>query len=374
MDVPLHSGRVKIWDLPLRLFHWSLLSCVAVAAVTGFLFPANWLDVHIWAGTGVGVLIVFRLLWGVTGSTYSRFCNFTLAPGAVMAHLREIRAGHAQREGGHNPLGAWMVVALLLTLSALVLSGLVMLGGMLKQGPGKGYLSFSVGELMREPHELLAFLLLGLVAAHIAGVVFESRRTAENLARAMVTGIKRDGFSPAPQFFTARPVVAAVVSLLGGAFIAASAMQLNGVAPKGVPPLVVNAVWQTECGDCHMAFPPVLLPAQSWSQLMAHLDDHFGEDASLPEAKVKEISAFLAANAAETSDSFAANRFRRVSADRPLEITGTPFWVRRHHEIADATFKASPVNSKQNCAACHGDAATGTFAPQRISIPQETTK
>lgn len=374
MNVSIKARDVPVWDLPVRLFHWSLLACVAVAAVTGFFFPPEWLDVHIWAGAGVGALVAFRLLWGVTGSTYSRFCNFTLAPTRVLHHLHEIRSGEGPREGGHNPLGAWMVVALLLTLMGLVLSGLTVLGGLFKQGPGKAFLSFSLGDLMREPHELLAFLLVALGCAHIAGVVFESRRSAENLARAMVTGKKRDGFIPARLSYAAKPVLAGLVTLLGGAAIAAGVVQLNAAAPKGVPPLIANATWVKECGDCHMAFPPTLLPAASWTQIMAHLDDHFGEDASLPTDKAQEIAAFLTANAAETSDSFAANRFRCVNAEHPLEITATPFWVRRHDDIAEAVFKAKPIKAKQNCAACHGDAKAGVFAPQEISIPKETTK
>lgn len=107
---------------------------------------------------------------------------------------------------------------------------------------------------------------------------------------------------------------------------------------------------------------------------MSSLDDHFGEDASLPAETATAIAAFLKANSAETSDSLPANVFRKVSDTRPLEITQTPFWLRLHGEIPEALFKAPPVNSRQNCGACHGDAASGTFAPQAISIPKETAK
>lgn len=374
MNVSDYGRVVSVWDLPIRLFHWALLACVAVAGVTGFFLPPSWLNVHVWSGVGVGVLILLRLLWGVTGSTYSRFSNFTLSPRSVLHHLKEIRAGHVQREGGHNPLGAWMVVALLLTLSGIVVTGLAVLGGMFKQGPGKGFLSFSLGEWMREPHELLAFLLLALVAAHIAGVIFESRRTAENLARAMVSGKKRGGFVPARRVFSAKPVLAASVAVVGLAAVTAAVQHFAAAAPFGVPAFTANETWKTECGDCHMAFHPTLLPAQSWAQIISSLDDHFGEDASLPEAKAQEIAAFLVANAAETSDSFAANRFRRVSAERPLEVTASPFWVRRHDDLGEAVFKAEPIKAKQNCTACHGDAEAGVFAPQNISIPKEMTK
>lgn len=374
MKVSIERRQLPVWDMPVRAFHWLLVICVAVAAVTGFLLPPNWLTVHIWAGAGVGALILARLIWGFTGGTYARFGNFTLAPSAVIAHLKDIAAGRVHREGGHNPLGAWMVVLLLAVLLAIVVSGGVMLGGMFKQGPGKGWLSFATGEIMREPHELLAWLLVALVAAHILGMAFESWRGGENLARAMVTGRKAAGFIPAAQGYTARKALALGLVGAGGIALLIAGLQANALPPKGVPQVAVDATWQTECGDCHMAFHPTLLPAQSWAQIMTALDDHFGEDASLPADKVAAISAFLAAHSAETSDSLAANRFRRVSAERPLEITATPFWTRQHDGIDDAEFKLPPVNSKQNCAACHSDAASGTFAPQNIAIPQETLK
>lgn len=374
MNVTVEGHPVRVWDLPVRLFHWALVLCVAVAAATGFVFPANWLSFHIWAGAGVAVLILMRLVWGVMGSTYARFANFTLAPAAVFSHLKDIRTGHAHREGGHNPLGAWMVVTLLATLSLIVTSGAIMLGGMFKQGPGRSLFSFATGDLMREPHELLAWLLLLLVAAHIAGMALESRRSGENLARAMVTGNKADGFVPARKVFRARRMLAAGVIAGAGVVLLWAGFSASALPPKGVPQIVADATWQKECGDCHVAFHPTLLPATSWAAIMTSLDDHFGEDASLPDDKAASIAAFLGANSAETSDSFAANRFLNVNVDHPLEITATPFWVRRHHEIADAVFKAEPVKSKQNCAACHGDAEAGVFAPQQISIPKETTK
>ena len=372
MQVSIQRPDVPVWDLPVRLFHWALVACVTVAVATGLFFPANWLSVHVWAGASIGGLILARLVWGLTGSTYARFANFTLSPSAVITHLRDIQSGRVHREGGHNALGAWMVVTLLVTLSLILLTGALMLGGAFKQGPGKGFISFATGDLMREPHELLAYALLAFVAAHIAGMAFESRRSGENLAKAMVTGRKVAGFVPATRSFSARAGLAAAMMGLAGAGVVGAVVFANALPPKGVRAVAVDAGWKTDCGDCHMAFHPTLLPAQSWTKLMSSLDDHFGEDASLPAGKVAAITAFLTANSAENSDSFAANRFRRVDAERPLEITATPFWTHRHSELADAVFKAPPVNSKQNCAACHGDAETGTFAPQQISIPQET--
>lgn len=365
---------IPVWDLPVRLFHWSLVATVATAAATGFLFPANWLNIHIWAGGAVGALILARLVWGVTGSTYARFGNFDLAPSSVFAHLREIRDGQSHRTGGHNPLGSWMVLVLLLTLSGIVLTGLAVLGGMFKQGPGKAAFTYAFGRLAREPHELLAWALLLLVAAHVAGVVFETLRSKENLARAMVTGRKEVGFVPARKAYVAHKGLALSVIAAGGFALVLAGLQFNALPPRGVAAVAADPLWQAQCSDCHAPFHPTLLPAESWRKMMADLSDHFGEDASLPADAVQAITAYLVAHSAETSDSFAANAFRRVDPAKPLEITSAPFWVWRHHSIPAAVFAAPKIKAKQNCAACHGDAASGTFAPQSISIPQETTQ
>lgn len=374
MTVANKSGREPVWDIPVRLFHWSLVATVATAAATGFLFPANWLTVHVVGGGVAGALILARIVWGFTGSTYARFSNFTLSPVAVINHLKEIGRGEVHREGGHNPLGSWMVVTLMAVLLGLVGRGFAVLGGMFKQGPGKSFFSFATGSLVREPHELLAWILLLLVAGHLAGVIFESVRSRENLARALVTGRKAAGFIPARRQFRSNGIVALAAVLLGGAALLWGGFSASALPPSGVPQMTADATWQKECGDCHVPFHPTLLPAQSWEMVMDTLDDHFGEDASLPQDKVAAIKAFLVANAAETSDTLAANRFRKVSTDHPLEITGTPFWTWHHRDIADAVFTSSAVKARQNCAACHADAATGTFAPQSISIPQELPK
>ncbi|MGB8313885.1 MAG: hypothetical protein WCE69_05290, partial [Aestuariivirga sp.] len=149
---------------------------------------------------------------------------------------------------------------------------------------------------------------------------------------------------------------------------------LSGMVPFGVAPLPKNATWEKECGACHMAFHPSLLPAKSWAAIMSGLAQHFGEDASLDAAAEKEIADYLASHSAESWDSLAANRFRNIDAAHPLEITATRFWLRMHNDISPAVFSSKAVGAKQNCGACHRDAASGMFVPQDISIPREKTK
>jgi hypothetical protein len=127
-------------------------------------------------------------------------------------------------------------------------------------------------------------------------------------------------------------------------------------------PAVKNALWQTECGSCHVAFPPRLLPAKSWQAVMSGLDKHFGSDASLDAPSAREIGAFLDKNAG-------SNRHSR-SGKPVLRITETRWFVREHDEVSDRTWKNPKVNSAANCAACHIEAESGNYGERSIRIPK----
>jgi hypothetical protein len=132
--------------------------------------------------------------------------------------------------------------------------------------------------------------------------------------------------------------------------------------------LPVNKAWQEECGSCHLAFPPNLLPSASWQAMMAGLDKHFGSDASLDAAKQKEIAAFLAANASRRSEAASGPDGRPL-----LRITETA-WFRKEHRdghdgLTPAVWKSPAVKSAANCAACHTQAAQGDYRERNIRIP-----
>lgn len=138
-----------------------------------------------------------------------------------------------------------------------------------------------------------------------------------------------------------------------------------------VPP-VTNERYRTECGSCHFAYQPGLLPADAWTRVMGQLDNHFGDDASLEPAVAKEILDYLTANAASGDKSIRSRAFaaKPIAGDAPPRITQTAYFQRKHDEIPARMVKGNPkVGSFSSCASCHQGAEQGNFNESSVSIP-----
>ncbi len=136
-----------------------------------------------------------------------------------------------------------------------------------------------------------------------------------------------------------------------------------------VPP---NKLYASECAACHMAYPPGMLPERSWAKIMASLEDHFGEDASLDEAERKDIENFLRGHAADRlPNRFSRSILRSIPAgEAPLRFTETAFFRQRHREVPARMVSGNPkVRSFANCAACHSMAERGVFDEESVRIP-----
>lgn len=166
--------KIKVWDLPLRIFHWSLVA--GFAANLTMDADSKW---HIWIGYGIIALVAFRVIWGFVGSRYARFSSFKPSIANALEHINKIREGHVETSLGHNPLGALMVYNLLLTICAIAATGYMMTT-----------LRFFGLEWVEELHEAFVNWAIFSIIAHVGGVIFESRRSKENLAKSMVTGYK----------------------------------------------------------------------------------------------------------------------------------------------------------------------------------------
>jgi len=365
--------KVQIWDLPLRLFHWSMVAAVSVAGFTGFVGRPWWLGAHVFAGYSIGILLVFRFAWGVLGSHYSTFKSFPLAPRGALNHVRSLLRRSSRAHTGHNPVGAWMIMALLFTLLVLVSTGMFALGGQEGLGPLGFLVDFQTGRRAADLHEIAAWALFGVVATHLLGVFVEACLLRHPVLSAMITGNKWISATKARfhrRSYTARGVgllaVTTVVLLSGGLILASN-------PPSGWMLVPAPAAYSAECGSCHHAYHPSLRTEKSWRSMMSNLSEHYGEDASLDAETTTAIETFLAANAAGKFDTEASWRIGRTDT-RSLRITDTAFWKKRHDGIAERVFKQSSVGSKINCNGCHGDAASGRFADQNIHFPNGDKK
>jgi hypothetical protein len=149
---------------------------------------------------------------------------------------------------------------------------------------------------------------------------------------------------------------------------------LEAGAQAGKPPSAGDpaAIWKAECSSCHMAYPPGLLPERSWRKMMAELDRHFGQNASLDAPATKAILDYLVENSAERSTHRRAPRFLRAvpATATPLRITENPYFVREHDEVSPDVWKLPKVGSPANCNACHADAERGDFSERNVGIPR----
>lgn len=176
--------RVVVWDLPLRLFHWSLALAVPAAIATG-LAGGAWMRVHGIVGQGIVGLLAFRLIWGFAGSPHARFREFFPSPRALLAYVRG-----RWRGVGHNPLGALAVFAMLALLIAQVLSGIFSNDDIAFAGPWSAVLPDETVARVTAWHRRFAGWLYVLLAVHLVAIAFYSLVRRAGLVSAMVSGSK----------------------------------------------------------------------------------------------------------------------------------------------------------------------------------------
>jgi cytochrome b len=168
---------IRVWDLAVRVLHWSLVLTVAAAWLTRH-SRGGW---HEWLGYATLAVVALRTLWGFFSSGYARFADFVRPASPTMAYARTVLAGREARFVGHNPVGGWMVVALLSLVALVCLTGWLYTTD-----------RFWGVEWVEELHETLSDILFLFVALHIVGVVFTSIRHRENLIASMLHGRKRE--------------------------------------------------------------------------------------------------------------------------------------------------------------------------------------
>lgn len=192
-------NKVYVWDLPTRLFHWTLLGLVAFQLVSAKI-GGDLMDYHLLSGYAIAALVLFRVVWGFIGSRYARFSSFLRGVGPTLEYARAMRAKTAPRFLGHNPLGGWMIMSLLGMLAIQISSGLFANDDIMAEGPLRHLVSDQASHLFTAIHELGVGLLLALVVVHVGTVYVYKIFRKEDLITPMLTGYKQaDGKSTEQQ-------------------------------------------------------------------------------------------------------------------------------------------------------------------------------
>lgn len=166
---------VRVWDLFVRVFHWSLVTCIML----NYFVVDDGEDIHQWLGYAATALVVSRIVWGFVGTRYARFSDFFPTYSRIRDHLSRLRSGQSDGHVGHNPLGALMMLALMALVLSLGLTGFLQTTD-----------AFWGDERMQEAHEWLGSALIALAGLHAVAAIVMGRLERVNLVRAMVTGVK----------------------------------------------------------------------------------------------------------------------------------------------------------------------------------------
>lgn len=178
---------VKVWDIFVRMFHWSLVLALLIL----FASEDDFLNLHSYAGYTVLVLVISRVVWGFIGTYHARFSNFVTTPKVAINYLKDEIEGDSKRYIGHNPAGGIMIVAMIVTL---LIAGFTGLASIATEGQGplaNTFVANFSGEILGEIHELITGVVLFLAIFHIGGVIFSSFMEEENLVKSMFNGRKR---------------------------------------------------------------------------------------------------------------------------------------------------------------------------------------
>ena len=176
---------IRVWDLPVRVFHWLLVLCIT-GSIISVNIGGNAIEWHAYFGYGVLTLLIFRITWGFVGSTHARFTSFIPNRAKILNYLQ----GKAPKVLGHNPIGALSVFALLFVLSVQVITGLFVDDEIAFQGPLAKYVPNWVVSFLSEIHESNQVVIYTLIAIHIAAILYYKKFKGEDLIKPMISGDK----------------------------------------------------------------------------------------------------------------------------------------------------------------------------------------
>lgn len=209
---------IRVWDLPLRLFHWALVLLLIVAFVTQYV-GGNAMEWHFRAGYAVLVLLAFRILWGLVGPRYARFSSFIYGPSTIAGYLR----GADARGPGHSPLGSLAVFAMLGAVLAQALTGMFANDDIASEGPLARFISKDLSDQITWVHQDVTFwVLAALVVLHLLAIAWYALGRKKNLVKPMLTGdqeVEGDDAASASDSWRTRLLALAILALCAGGML-----------------------------------------------------------------------------------------------------------------------------------------------------------
>ena len=364
--------RSYVWSLFTRLFH--ILLVIGVAFLFIFSEFDDLLSYHAAIGYTVGLLFVFRIVWGFLDVKYSKFKEFNFNLVELKEYMFNV-LGTKKEYVGHNPASSWAIVAMIVLAILSVISGALVYGTQ----EGMGVFSFLNAtifkkmELFEEIHEFFTTAFMVVIGAHIAGVVLDKVVHRTRTVESMIDGYKESS-AESLKLTLFQKVFGALwigISILFLIYLLSSPSNvLVADANTAVDYKKEHPLFESECKSCHTLYPPYLLPKESWVKMMADLENHFGDDASLDEQETASIREYLVKNAAESSTKESAFKILKSLKDKEtIAITKTPYWIKRHEEIDKNIFASNEVKAKSNCKACHQNIEQGLLNDKDIKIP-----
>ena len=213
------NQKTRVWDVPLRLFHWTLVILIVSQIVTVSI-GGNLMEFHVLGGYAILTLILFRFVWGMVGTPNARFVNFVRGPLAIFRYARSLSGSDHDRYLGHNPLGGWSVIAMLTSIVVQAVSGLFVDDDILTTGPLWKYVSDDVASIFGAIHETNALVLTTLICLHTGAILFYLVRKKDNLIVPMFNGLKAipdthaDSLRPGQGIWRALIILIACVALI----------------------------------------------------------------------------------------------------------------------------------------------------------------
>ena len=287
--------KVYVWSLTTRLFHILLVLAVGLAYILSEV--ENLLSFHVALGYMIGLLFIYRIIWGFMDVRYSKFKDFSFNLKELFAYMINV-LGEKKEYIGHNPASSWVIVAMIVLGLFSVVSGTLVYGTQ----EGMGVLSFLNSsmfkdmELFEEIHEFFANALIAVAFMHIAGVLLDKVVHKSDAISSMKDGYKSADaksveLSLSQKIFGFIWISSSVLFFVYMLVSPSNIMLKN--ANKRVDYKVKHELFYDECISCHTLYPPYLLPKESWVIMMNDLENHFGDDASLEEKDKISIQEYL---------------------------------------------------------------------------------